>query len=72
MPPDLLTPRERQVAELIGRENLSDHQIATRLGISISTVRTHIAAMGLKIPGRGRTKLRIARWWYTRDAGPGG
>lgn len=63
-PLDLLTPRERQVAELVA-ENLIDGQIARRLGISTSTVRSHIRSIGLKIPGCGRLKGRIIRWWGT-------
>jgi RNA polymerase sigma factor (sigma-70 family) len=36
-----LTPREREVAELIG-EGLTNEQIAARLAISEPTVKTHV------------------------------
>jgi DNA-binding NarL/FixJ family response regulator len=42
-PPDVmpLSPRERQVLELVGR-GLTNGEVASVLGVSIATVRTHV------------------------------
>lgn len=61
-----LTPREQEIAELVAEETLNNKAIALRLGISVCTVRTHVEKIGMKIPGPGRTKHRIIRWYHTR------
>ena len=43
-----LTPREREVLRLMA-EGTSSRDIATRLGISYTTVRTHIRSLGSKL-----------------------
>ncbi|HZF25793.1 MAG TPA: response regulator transcription factor [Steroidobacteraceae bacterium] len=48
LPRDLLTPRERQVVQLIG-EGHSTKEIATLLGISIKTVDTHRTKLMAKL-----------------------
>lgn len=56
-----LTPREREVLEQIaaGRRNA---EIATQLGISISTVESHVSHLLAKLNARSRTEaLRNAR-----------
>lgn len=49
--PSLLTPRELQVIELVAA-GLSNKEIATKLGLSESTVRVHVASIGRRL---GRT-----------------
>lgn len=58
----LLSPREAEVASLAA-EGLSDKDIARRLGIGFTTVRTHLAAAFRKLGCEGRTQLahRLAR-----------
>jgi FixJ family two-component response regulator len=50
-----LTPREREVARLVGR-NLSNDEIARRLGITRGTVKNHVHNILLKrgLPPRAR------------------
>lgn len=43
-----LTPREQEVLRLVA-EGVSSREIATRLGISYATVRTHIRSLGGKL-----------------------
>ena len=47
-PPSDLTPRKREILELICND-LDDAGIATRLGLSRNTVRNHIASIYAKI-----------------------
>jgi non-specific serine/threonine protein kinase len=57
--PDLLTTREREVAELIG-EGLSNREIAERLVLSVRTVETHAQNVLGKLGFRSRAQ--IASW----------
>lgn len=56
-----MTPRQRQVAELLA-SGLTREQVAARLGVSVNTVRAHIAMIGLRLPGDGALRVRITRW----------
>jgi DNA-binding CsgD family transcriptional regulator len=51
-----LSPRERQIAELVAR-GLPDKDIARRLGISFTTVRTHLGHTFRKLGVDGRVGL---------------
>ena len=55
-----LTPRERQVLELLA-EGLPNKAIATRLGISDQTVKFHVASIAAKLGATNRTDaVRLA------------
>ena len=56
-----ITGREREVLVLVAR-GLSNDQIAVRLGVSMSTVKTHINRLLAKLDGRDRTHLVIAAY----------
>ena len=43
-----LTPRERSVLQLVAK-GISSREIARQLGISYTTVRTHIRSLGRKL-----------------------
>ena len=47
-PVDRLTPREKEVLRLMA-EGAASRDIASRLGISYTTVRTHIRSLGSKL-----------------------
>ena len=51
--PDDLTPRERQVIELLARGD-SNQEIARALGLSVRTVERHVGNLYTKIDARGR------------------
>lgn len=55
---DTLTGREREVFDLIG-EGLSNRQIATRLGVSETTVKTHVARVLHKLDLESRIQAAI-------------
>jgi RNA polymerase sigma factor (sigma-70 family) len=56
---DRLTPRQQEVAILTG-QNLSNAQIAARLGIAEATVKTHQRNIMTKLNLRSRHRLRLA------------
>ncbi|GAB3154842.1 response regulator [Microbispora hainanensis] len=58
---DGLTERETEVLTLVGR-GLSNDEIATRLTISIKTVKTHIGNLLSKLQARDRAHLVIAAY----------
>src|SRR5690606_38083516 len=57
--PDVLTPAEWRVLELV-REGLSNGEIATRLDVSVNTVRTHVSRILAKTGAEDRVAL--ASW----------
>jgi len=58
-PLDRLTPRERQVLELIGR-GFPNKRIASELGISVKTVKTHVGHVLAKLGVTDRTQAAVA------------
>jgi NarL family two-component system response regulator LiaR len=57
-PPERLTPREREVLELIGR-GLSNKRIALELGVSEKTVKTHVGHVLAKLGVSDRTQAAL-------------
>ncbi len=57
-PPQLLTPREREVLELIGR-GYANKRIALELGLSEKTVKTHVSHLLAKLGVRDRTQAAV-------------
>lgn len=60
-PREALTEREEQVLLTVAR-GLTNAEIATELYISLSTVKTHIASLMMKLGARNR--VEIAMWAY--------
>jgi DNA-binding NarL/FixJ family response regulator len=56
-----LTPREREVVRLIG-SGLSNEEIAARLYVSPSTVKTHAGRAMMKVAARDRAQLVVAAY----------
>ena len=56
-----LTPREREVVRLIGT-GLSNEEIAGRLYVSQSTVKTHAGRAMMKLSARDRAQLVVAAY----------
>lgn len=61
-----LTPRQMQVAELLAAGH-SRKQVAATLGVSVNTVRAHIAAIAWRLPGDGNLRVRVVRWALQRQ-----
>lgn len=64
-----LTDRQLQVAELVA-EGRSTKAIARILGLSRHTVRNHIVRVAARLPGDGPPRLKIMRWYYSRQPIP--
>jgi DNA-binding CsgD family transcriptional regulator len=64
---DPLTPREREVAELVAQA-LSNREVAERLVLSERTVETHVRSILAKLGLRRRTD--VVRRWTTGDSAP--
>lgn len=62
-PADVLSPREREVAQLIALE-LSNKEIGVRLSISETTVKCHVHSCCKKTAVKNRHQL--GRWWRSR------
>ncbi len=60
-PTEQLTAREEQILLTVARGR-TNHEIAAELHISISTVKTHLAALSRKLGARNRVELAI--WAY--------
>jgi len=54
----MLTSTEQKIADLIKAENLTNRQIAERLGIAEGTVRTHMGKILIKLNIKSRNELR--------------
>ncbi|MGY1707251.1 LuxR C-terminal-related transcriptional regulator [Geodermatophilus sp. SYSU D00697] len=65
-PLDRLTERQRDVAELVA-QGLSNEEIACRLFVSLSTVKSHLTASMRRLDVRTRTQLAIL---VNRDRSP--
>jgi DNA-binding NarL/FixJ family response regulator len=61
---DEITEREREVLTLIGL-GLSNTEVAARLHVSLSTAKTHVGRLLMKLGARDRAQLVIAAY----DAG---
>lgn len=55
---DVLTPRERQIAELVG-QGLRNRDIAARVGVTEGTVKVYLHAMYQKLGTENRTALAL-------------
>ncbi len=55
---DSLTPREQEVVALVGK-GLSNLKIAEALGISVTTVRTHLSSIYAKLGNGSRVELAL-------------
>lgn len=53
----VLTPIQRQAFQMVVREGLPFDYVASELGVSIRTVRTHVSRAGKKLYKLCRTKL---------------
>ncbi|HLV81612.1 MAG TPA: response regulator transcription factor [Chthonomonadaceae bacterium] len=62
----LLTERDQAVMELIA-QGLSYKEIASRLGISLPTVKTHVCNMLKKLELEGRTQLALYAVTHQKD-----
>jgi DNA-directed RNA polymerase specialized sigma24 family protein len=54
-----LSPRQREVLQLVDRDGLSIAQVAENLGIAISTTREHLAVARARVAGAPHWTSRV-------------
>ena len=59
-----LSPREREILELVGRDGMSDKLIALRLGIGCGTVRTYIQRILARYPSAKRPRAALVDLYH--------
>ena len=59
-----LSPRQRQIVELVGGEGLSWKAVARRLDISESTVRVHLFRLMVKLGSTRRPREAIVEFYW--------
>jgi len=59
-----LSPRQYQVALLVV-EGLSNKAIAKRLALSPYTVEVYLTRICERLPGEGKPRVKIIRWYYS-------
>lgn len=62
-----ISEREREVMALVA-EGKPDSDIADRLYISESTVKFHVRVLAMKLPGEGKARVKITRYFYQTAA----
>ncbi|WP_100444335.1 response regulator [Glycomyces xiaoerkulensis] len=60
-PEEVLTERELDVVELVARGR-TNAEIAEKLFVSVSTVKTHMEATRMKLQARNRTEIAVWAW----------
>jgi DNA-binding CsgD family transcriptional regulator len=60
------TARQAEIVDLVA-EGMADKEIARRLGVSVSTVRTHLQRLYKGIGARNRAQA-VAEWLVTGSA----
>ena len=65
-----LSPRQREIVELVGRDGLSYKGVARSLGISVHTVRTHVEGICRRTETDGRPPREHLILLYARELGP--
>ncbi len=64
-----LSPRQRQIVELVGGEGLSWKAVARRLNISLSTVRVHVARLMERLGSTQRPRHAITTYYFRSREG---
>lgn len=62
-----LTPRQREVVELVGR-GLSNKAISLELDLSVHTVERHVSDAAARIPLEGPPRFKCILWALRRHA----
>lgn len=70
-PPERLTPRELDICRLVGR-GLGNREIARRLGIAVTTVRSHLRSVYDKLALASRVELALHASLRGDDRRPAG
>ena len=65
----ILTPRQRQILEIVATRGISNKSIARMLHISESTVKLHMSGILKKFGLRNRTQLALFARNYTLKSG---
>ena len=67
-----MTPQQQRIAQLVG-QGLSNAEIAHRLSLEISTVKSHISRLLQRLDLHNREQLIVQLWrtGFITSAGPG-
>lgn len=61
-----LSPRLREVSRLVV-EGHSNKRIASELALSVNTVEEYVLRIARRLPGEGKPRIKIVRWWYSEN-----
>ena len=64
-----LSPRQRQIVELVGGEGLSWKAVAKRLGISEGTVKVHVGRLMDRLGSTHRPRYAIVTYYFRSREG---
>jgi len=59
----MMTPKQAEVVELIGRDGCSTKAIAARMGITAGTVKTHIFDIAFKLDSPRKPREAILEYY---------
>ena len=61
----MMTPKQDEVVELIGRDGCSSKAIAARMGVTLGTVKSHIYDIAFKLNSPRKPREAILEYYLT-------
>jgi DNA-binding NarL/FixJ family response regulator len=61
----MLTPKQDEVVELIGRDGCSNEAVAARMGVTVGTVKAHVFDIAFKLNSHRKPREAILEFYLT-------